>query len=175
MYLISVYFDKDTNRILQRYIDKIAKETGNDFMTKHKVPPHLTISSVEARSVEVLKPAMEALENKLSAGDIKFVSIGQLLPYVIYTTPVMNDYLLDLSKTIYHQVKDIPETKVSPYYKPMSWLPHVTLGKQLTKLQIQTAFIVMQDSFQVLDARITEIGLAVVNPHEDVVRFQLKS
>lgn len=175
MYLISVYFDKETNRILQRYIDKIAKRTGNDFMTKHNVPPHLTVSSVEARGVEVLKPAMEALENKLSAGNIKFVSVGQLLPYVIYTTPVMNDYLLELSKTIYHQVKDIPETKVSSYYKPMSWLPHVTLGKQLTKLQMQTAFEIMQDSFQVLDARITEIGLAMVNPHQDVVRFQLKN
>lgn len=173
MYLISVYFDKNTNRILQRYIDKIAQGTGNDFMKKHKVPPHLTVSSIEARTVEVLIPAIESLENKLSAGNIKFVSIGQLLPYVIYTTPVMNDYLLDLSKTIYHQVKDIPETKVSSYYKPMSWLPHVTLGKQLTKLQMQTAFEIMQDSFQVLDARITEIGLAMVNPHEDVVRFRL--
>ncbi|MGN0496139.1 MAG: hypothetical protein ACI4GW_07920 [Lachnospiraceae bacterium] len=45
----------------------------------------------------------------------------------------------------------------------------------MTKLQMQSAFAIMQDSFQVLDGRITEIGLAKVNPHEDVVRFQLKN
>lgn len=175
MYLISVYFDKETNQILQRYINKIAQRTGNDFMTKQNVPPHLTISAVEARTVEVLIPAMESLENTLSAGKVKFVSVGQLLPYVIYTTPIMNGYLWDLSQTIYNQVKDIPETKVSRYYRPMSFFPHVTLGKKLTKQQMQNAFGIMQDSFRVLDGRITEIGLAKVNPHQDVVRFQLRN
>ena len=29
MYLISIYFDKQTNKTLQWYIDKIAEKTGN--------------------------------------------------------------------------------------------------------------------------------------------------
>ena len=70
-------------------------------------------------------------------------------------------------------MKDIPETSISRYYQPGSWLPHVTLGKTLTKEQMQTAFAVMQDNFQPFTATITEIGLAKVNPHEDVVRFEL--
>ena len=49
----------------------------------------------------------------------------------------------------------------------------MTLGKTLTKEQMQTAFAVMQDNFQPFTATITEIGLAKVNPHEDVVRFEL--
>jgi phosphoribulokinase len=54
MYLLSVYFDESTNRRLQRYIDLISEKTGNRFMTEHSVPPHMTISSIEARSVDVL-------------------------------------------------------------------------------------------------------------------------
>ena len=46
-------------------------------------------------------------------------------------------------------------------------------GETLTKEQMQTAFAVMQDNFQPFTATITEIGLAKVNPHEDVVRFEL--
>ena len=61
MYLISVYFDDKTNRILQRYINQIAERTGNAFMTEKNVPPHMTISSIEARSVDVLIPAFESL------------------------------------------------------------------------------------------------------------------
>lgn len=42
MYLISIYFDKQTNKTLQWYIDKIAEKTGNHFMIENRVPPHMT-------------------------------------------------------------------------------------------------------------------------------------
>jgi hypothetical protein len=35
------------------------------------------------------------------------------------------------------------------------------------------AFSVVQDRFSVFEAQVTELGLAKVNPHEDVLRFQL--
>lgn len=173
MYLISVYFDDNTNRILQRYIDQIADKTGNRFMTEHKVPPHMTVSSIEARNVEVLQPAFETMKGKLNCGDIQFVSMGQLLPYVFYVTPVLNEYLLDLSKQIFHAFKGISETSISKYYQPSSWLAHVTLGKTLDKEQMKKAFAVMQDSFAPFSAKVVEIGLAKVNPHEDVMRLPL--
>ena len=47
MYLVSVYFDEKTNKILNRYIRIIAEKTGNTFMTEHNVPPHMTLSSIE--------------------------------------------------------------------------------------------------------------------------------
>ena len=174
MYLISVYFDDKANRILQRYIDQIAERTGNAFMTEKNVPPHMTISSIEARSVEVLIPAFESLHGKLPGGEIQFASVGQLLPYVFYTTPVMNAYLLGLSRQVFKAFCDIPETSISRYYQPFSWLPHVTLGKTLTQEQMQTAFSVMQDQFVPFTAQVTEIGLAKVNPHEDVARFEIR-
>ena len=135
MYLISIYFDEKTNKILQRYIDRIAEKSGNYFMIENKVPPHMTIASIEARNVNVLKPAFEDLNGKLYAGNMKVVSIGQLFPYVLYATPVMNQKLFDLSGEIYKAFCDIPETTLSEYYKPFSWLPHITLGKTLDKVQ----------------------------------------
>ena len=118
MYLISIYFDEKTNKILQRYIDRIAEKSGNYFMIENKVPPHMTIASIEARNVNVLKPAFEDLNGKLCAGNMKVVSIGQLFPYVLYATPVMNQKLFDLSGEIYKAFCDIPETTLSEYYKP---------------------------------------------------------
>ena len=54
MYLVSVYFDDKSNKIISDYINKIAQKTGNTFMTDNHVPPHLTIMSVEAREEEKL-------------------------------------------------------------------------------------------------------------------------
>ena len=78
MYLISVYFDEQANKNLQRYINMIADKTGNTFMTDNNVPPHMTISSIEARNVDVIVPAFESLKDNINAGSIQFVSVGQL-------------------------------------------------------------------------------------------------
>ena len=59
MYLISAYFDENTNKILKHLQQKIADKTGNDFMIRNNVMPHLTISAIEARNVDVLIPAFE--------------------------------------------------------------------------------------------------------------------
>ena len=206
MYLISVYFDDHANKILQRYIDEVAKATGNTFMIDHKVPPHITISSIEAKSVDVLKPAFESLAEKLAftrirAGNsslgnnvqgnsnqsnsnqsnsnlgesnkIQIVSVGQLLPYVLYATPVLNEMLQDLQEVVYDTFKDIEDTDISRFYQPYSWLPHITLGKKMDKEQMISAIKVMQEKFAPLEAIITKIGLAKVNPHEDVCVIEL--
>ena len=175
MYLISAYFDEKTTKILQKHIDRIAQETGNTFMTENHVPPHMTISAIEARGVEILMPAVNALQGKLESGPVQFVSVGQLLPYVCYATPVLNCYLQALSMRVYEAVKDIPETSVSRYYQPMSWLAHVTLGKTLDKEQMRKAFCVLQESFSPFEGQVTELGLAKVNPHEDVLRLALST
>ena len=79
----------------------------------------------------------------------------------------------DLSTQVDEAVQNIPETSVSRFYQPMSWLPHVTLGKTLNKEQMRTAFCVLQESFLPFEGQVTELGLAKVNPHEDVVRILL--
>ena len=174
MYLISVYFDEKTNNRIQRFMDMIASKTGNTFMTDNHVPPHMTVSSVEARSADVLVPEVEELEKCLIRGKVRFVSVGSIFPYVLYVTPVLNEYLQDLSRQIYKAVSTVPETTVSRYYQPMSWLPHVTVGKTLTKEQMQMAFSVMQDNFSVFEGQVVSLGLAKPNPHRDVLRFDLK-
>lgn len=173
MYLISIYFDKQTNKTMQRYIDKIAEKTNNHFMIENHVPPHMTIAAIEARNVNVLKPAFETLNGKLYSGSMKVVSVGQLFPYVMYATPVLNQELFELTEEVYSTFCNIPETKMSEYYKPFSWLPHITLGKTLDKVQMQKAFQAMQESFVPFTAQFDEIGMAKVNPHEDVARFKL--
>lgn len=69
MYLVSVYFDDKSNKIISDYINKIAQKTGNTFMTDNHVPPHLTIMSVEAREEEKLTEVMEQLERSLTKAD----------------------------------------------------------------------------------------------------------
>lgn len=177
MYLISAYFDDNTNQRLQSVINKIAAKTGNDFMVRNNVPPHLTISSIEARNVEVLIPAFKELSmslDRLPIGRVSFASVGQLLPYVMFIAPVLNEYLLNIANAVYEAFTDIPETSIIKFYRPLSWMPHVTLGKTLNKDQMRVAFEVMQEEFTPFDGYIERLGLSKVNPHEEVARIELK-
>lgn len=173
MYLVSIYFDKVSTKRIQTLIDQIATTSDNHYMIEKQVPPHMTLSAIEARSVDILIPAIKQLEGKLQSGTIQFVTVGQLFPYVLYTMPVLNPYLQELALQISDVVSGIPETTVSKYYRPQSWLPHVTLAKTLSKEEMQRAFSVVQEKFFVFQAQVTELGLAKVNPHNDVLRFAL--
>ena len=169
MYLISVYFDDKSNKIISNYINKIAQKTGNTFMTDNDVPPHLTIMSVEAREEKKLTEVMEQWERSLTKGQIQLVSVGVLLPYVLYAAPVLNLYLEDMIEQVHDMVKHIPEVRMSRYYQPMQWLP----GKKLSKEQMQEAFSVMQELFVPMEVTVAEIGLAKTNPHQDLIRVEL--
>lgn len=173
MYLVSIYFDKVSTKRIQTLIDQIATTSDNHYMIEKQVPPHMTLSAIEARSVDILIPAIKQLEGRLQSGTIQFVTVGQLFPYVLYTMPVLNPYLQELALQISDVVSGIPETTVSKYYRPQSWLPHVTLAKTLSKEEMQQAFSVVQEKFSVFQAQVTELGLAKVNPHNDVLRFAL--
>ena len=176
MYLITAYFDEKTNKYLKNYINKVAEASGNSFMADHNVPPHLTISAIEAREewLPELEHTVTQLSHRLHSGTIQFVSVGALFPYVLYTTPVLDEYLQKLQQQIYTELTKMENVKISRFYRPYQWLPHVTLGKTLEQEQMLNAFATMQKAFAPLKGNIVEIGLAKVNPHEDLVRFTLK-
>ena len=88
MYLISAYFDEESDRTIRRYIEKVAEKTGNRFMIDNNVPPHMTISSIEARSVEDLIPAFDSLEGKLVVATTKDTIMNTVTDATIANTVV---------------------------------------------------------------------------------------
>ena len=105
MYLISIYFDKKTNDIISRYITKVAETTGNTFMTDNNVPPHITVAAFEARNDDIAVKVFEHAVSELKRGIIQYVSVGVFLPYVLYVTPVLNEYLHNMCCTINEKIE----------------------------------------------------------------------
>lgn len=172
MYLISLYFDSDTNKKIDTYIGQIARKTGNTYMLDGKVPPHITVSAFETNREETVM-IMKELAKELSEGEIQWASVGMFLPYVIYIAPVLNEYLHTLSEKVYEKLKRVPEMNISKYYRPFQWIPHTTIGKKLERDEMTTAFAVMQNQFGTFSGKVTHIGLAKTNPYKDVIVVKL--
>lgn len=173
MYLVSVYFDEKSHKRIQGFIDRVAERTGNTFMKEGNVPPHITVSAFETQDEEAVIEAMERIMTKLHQGSLTWASVGQFFPYVIFLTPVLNEYLRNMSEVLYGELSSIEGVKMSPYYKPGQWLPHATIGKTLSEEQMRDAFEVLQKSFGVFESKVIKIGLAKPNPHRDIKIWEI--
>ena len=173
MYLISIYFDEQTNKRITQYIHQVAKKSGNTFMLDGNVPPHITISSFETRNEEKVIQVLERKLPELKRGTLQWASVGVFLPYVIYLAPVLNEYLHNLSLCIYKSVVEVEDTTISRFYRPLQWMPHTTIGKKLSKEEMSKAFEVLQNQFGVFSGQVTKIGLAKTNPYEELCIFEL--
>lgn len=192
MYLISIYFDKQTEKRLQGLINRVAQATGESFMLDNHVPPHITVAAVETKREDELIACMDGLIGKtggcdegvhhvtnaspksVGAGELQWVSVGAFFPQVLYVQPVLNEYLHNLSVNISKELAEIEETIVSPYYQPFGWLPHCTIAKQLSKEQMVEAYQVLQQHFVPMNGRVTKIGVARTNPHRDIKVWELE-
>lgn len=173
MYLVSIYFDEKTNKQIQRYINKIAEVTANQYMIEGNVPPHITISAFETANEGQAIESFHTIAKQLQRGELMWASVGQFLPYVMYIAPVLNRYLHDMSTKVYETFLKVEGVKISPYYQPFQWLPHTTVGKKLSKEEMQVAFQIMQDSFGAFEGQVVRIGLAKPNPHRDIASWEL--
>ena len=173
MYLVSLYFDVKTNDRIQQYINTVAKRTGNTYMLDGKVPPHITISAFESKhEIQVIERLDECVK-ELQSGRIQWASVGAFFPSVIYLSPVLNEYLHQVSFTVYTALEGLEDTNIRKCYKPFSWLPHTTISKKLSAEEMKTAFAVMQESFGMFSGEGIRIGLAKTNPYEDLVTWEL--
>ena len=131
MYLISAYFDENTNKILKHLQQRIADKTGNDFMIRNNVMPHLTISAIEARNIDVfgfdeLEKAMKQCEkNYPSQADAFLMAEGRAVNKRTKSlTPVRTKKLLNSWRT--KKVKLYKDGKVR-VVRVQSTAPHAHL------------------------------------------------
>lgn len=174
MYLISAYFDDETTFKIQQYINQIAKKAGNTFMLDSHVPPHITLSSFETRQEEQIISLLKQNVKDIRQGKVQWTSVSAFLPYVIFLSPVLNQYLHNLSEQIYSCIRQAEDIRIRPCYQPFSWMPHTTVGKKLSKAEMQAAFQVLQHQFGPFSGYVTKIGLAKTNPYTNLTVFELK-
>lgn len=174
MYLISIYFDKNTEKILQRLIDKVAINSGNRYMIEAKVPPHITISAFETNEEDKIVELLDKNIHHIGCGTLNWVSIGVFNPHVIFLSTVLNEYLHKLSVFVHENISSIPKVSISRFYLPFQWIPHTTIAKKLLDEEMTLAFETLQNNFCVFSGRVTRIGLSKTNPYREISIWDLE-
>lgn len=175
MYLVSIYFDDKTNETIRKYIERVAEKTGNTFMIDGKVPPHITVGAFETKAYrEELMNVLNPVLGNICVDAVQLASIGTFQTSSIFLSAVYNEYLHEICKSICEVLESVDNTIIRKNYQPFHWLPHVTIGKTLSKEQQLLAFEELQNSFGMLEANVVKIGLSKTNPYMDICMWEAK-
>ncbi len=172
-YLISIYFDERTDKAFRSYIEKVARRSGNTYMTGHQVPAHITVIAFEAEDEEEVIAAVERCVAKLQCGTLQWVSVGALPNGVLYIAPVLNEYLHRMSEIFYNEINALEGVRMNRFYQPFQWLPHTTIAKKLTNQEMLEGFNVLQSEFVCREGKVVRIGLATKNPYKEIDEWSL--
>lgn len=135
MYLISIYFDENTENKIRRLIHKVAKKSGNHYMEEAKVPPHITVSAFETDQEKRIIELFDSKIQEIKRGKLQWVSIGVFNPHVIFLAPVLNEYLHNLSVLVNETVSHVDHVSISRFYLPLlgCHIPRLVKSYQLKR------------------------------------------
>lgn len=187
MYLVSLYFDEETERILQKYIRRTAEKTGNFYMLERQIPPHLTIAACKAKREKELMRALDGSAGLWHAGSIDWAAVGSFKPHVLFLLPVLNRYLHELcvsantaAHTIINTIANTAADRAGRTggaeinrYQPFGWIPHTTIARTLSEKQMLAGFHILQADFTPFTGKGVRIGLARSNPYQDIKVWEL--
>lgn len=168
MYLISLYFDSQSEDILQKHILRVAAKTGNTYMQEHKIPPHLTIGVCRSSLEEELVPALDECAGTWRAGPVDWVAVGSFKPHVLFLAPVLNQYLHGLCMSVNAVTERLGDRGEEDRYRPFGWMPHTAIARTLTEKQMLAGFHVLQTNFSPFSGKGIKIGLARSNPYQNI-------
>ena len=167
MYLLSLYFDKDSSRKIQKLIDRAALKSKNNFMIEGKVPPHITIAAFQFNDDHEIIKVLDKTINNINKGDITWASVGSFKSSVLFLAPILNEYLHNLSVSINNSLADMENISVDKFYKPFHWMPHTTIAKLLE------VFEEVEKNFTIFSGTVVSIGLSKTGPCREIKRWHL--
>lgn len=170
-FLISIYFDEQTNKYISALMDRIASKTSNNAM--RDIPPHITVGMIHTADARDASQKLTTVVEQTKTFDIQLTAVGMFGSKVVYIEPVLAKELHELCEIVNRTYADA--IHMSSRYKPFAWMPHITIAKHLTKGQQLEVLKVLQDENILRNARVEKLGLATTKPFKDIVTFTLKN
>ncbi len=151
---------------LQPIIEHVERISPNAATPRSlNVEPHITLAVYDGLDPEPLARALDHFSADMRAPSVKLSSIG-LFPgpaSVLFAAPVVSAELLALHRD-FHEAAASAGAACWPYYLPGNWVPHVTLGEQLSPKEAGAAISGAIGLWQPVAAGLHRISLVRFHP-----------
>ena len=103
-YAVVLYMNEEKTAMVKEWIKELAPVCGSDYCLCTE--PHITISAIIADDEELVKKEAAELSKVLKKGEIKVGVIGVFNPFVLFLSPVVDDYLIESSQIANDLIKN---------------------------------------------------------------------
>ncbi|MFW6311942.1 MAG: 2'-5' RNA ligase family protein [Nanoarchaeota archaeon] len=172
-YAIEVYFDdKSSNKIKEIR----TKFKNNNINIDEGTDPHISLLIFQKKPLEKKNflNKLEAFSNNMTSLQMNLANIGifNKEKSVVFLSPKVDIKLLEIQKKLYDCFKDSQDL-VWDYYKPENWVPHCTLGMDLTDDMLVKASSLFKEIDLPIRIVFKEIGILKFRPNEEIVRYKI--
>lgn len=174
-YAVMLYFDEDTQKKVNEYVNMLSELTNNEYMLENKMPAHITLAmfnSEEDYSDKIKNFSKAQKSFRVNLSSIGFFNDRERH---IFLSPIKDNNLVKVHSKLYDVINLPDEEDYINIYKDNNiWVPHVTIGYQVKEESFDIALGKCLDIALPIKARAIKIAIAVCCPFKEIAVFSLK-
>lgn len=134
--------------------------------------PHVSVAAADELNVPYCTSMLERLSKAQRSFAANFAAFGTFPggQGVVYLSPTPSELLLSIHRAVYRQLTDAG-IRLHEHFLPEGWVPHVTVGFELTGQEVALALSWLHANFKPLTGRLGSIGLVKYPPVEELETF----
>ncbi len=186
-YAISLLPDQEADARIRTAVQELARHSGNNFMTAHDVPPHLTLGVFHARESdlarlqELFKEFSERARGELPKDFcLDFFGADNFLDKVIFLSlgsaqeaRKNNPALFGLNTALHELFLGNFEPGDNRNYIPANWHPHIALAVKMNAAQFKKGFDFAKSLCLPKRTAAVALLLALCKPYKEIERVAL--
>ncbi len=158
---VSFWFDPATDARVRAVWRELAEAGISSYMHECGFRPHITLVAFEDSDPASLLQVLRDRAGAVRALPLELYFLGQFLSPVetIFLAPIVTAPMLSLRAAIVEVLAHAGRSPAGSQYDADRWVPHATLGTEMSAAQLSAAFEVCRKMPLPLTARVDRLGL----------------
>ena len=173
-YAVQLYFNAELEAALLEVRTALTKAGVTPTLERLGDRPHVSLSVLNDVDVQRCITMIEQFANSQSAFRTGFAAFGAFptAQGVVYLSPAPNEALLTAHRVMHQRLVDIG-AQIHEYYFPDGWIPHATMGFELSSKEVALALSWLHGNFKPVGGIFASLGLIEFPPVKEIATFEL--
>jgi len=175
-YAVQLYFDAGLEGSLMRVRSALTAAGVAPTLERLGDRPHVSLAVLEDAPVQRCIAAVEKFAEAQRPFPASFAAFGAFpaAQGVVYLTPTPTAALLQAQRRMHRLLSELG-AKVHEHYVPESWVPHSTIGFELSNDEVALALSWLHGNFKPLAGAYGSVGLIEFVPVKRLAAFELRA
>ena len=175
-YAVQLYFDAKLEASLTRTRSALTAAGVTPTLERLGDRPHVSLAVLEDVPVQPCIAAIEGFAETHRPFPASFAAFGAFptAQGVVYLTPTPTVALLEAQRRMHRLLSELG-AKVHEHYLPESWIPHSTVGFELSAAEVAIALSWLHGNFKPLAGTYSSIGVIEFLPVKRLAAFELRA